>query len=306
MNETNQQSALDSLADRLERATGDVLAVQRLMDELTWELRGWRRRQCQDDWKGFVARARDHRLRGLVHQCPFTYWSFAKPRGYPGDASLLDFIYGEPEAADHVNAATELGRNIFARNRNVPSCRAVRFRKTLLAERLNSLGGASVLAVACGHLRELRQIAAGLSVNVTAFDQDPASLAEVRDQNRTGGVETIQGSIRQIVAGRFNRRDYDYIYAAGLYDYLGTPLAQRLTQVLMEKLSPGGSLLFANFTHDTEDVGYMEVYKDWWLIFRDEAEVLEIVRSVPSEHVSAYRLFRDPDRHILFAELQRR
>lgn len=306
MNIEHYLAALDSLADRLERATANDRDVQGLMDELTWELRGWRRELEVEHWKGLVTRLRDHRLRGFVHQCPFTRWSFAKPRGYPGDASLLDFIYGEPEAADHIKAATELGQSIFARNRNVPSCRAVRFRKSLLAERLTSLGGAEVLAVACGHLRELRLVAKGVSPKVTAFDQDAASLGEVREKSAGSRVETIQGSIRQIVAGRFARRGFDYIYAAGLYDYLGTPLAQRLTQVLMEKLNPGGRLLIANFTHDTEDVGYMEAYKDWWLLFRDEAEMLGIVRSVPSDYLLGFDLFRDPDRHIVFAELRRR
>lgn len=295
---------LQSIARGLVSSPTDRPRVQWLMDELTWELSGLRRAMLPDEWKRFVADCRAHVLCTLVHQDPFTRWSFQKPRGYPGDASLLDLIYGEPEAADSIRSSSPLGQSIFARNRNVPSCRAVRYRKALLTERLRSLAGGRVLSVACGHLREMRPVDSE-GLYLTAFDSDERSLEEVRRTLGKERVATIRGSIRNIVAGRFSEAGFDFVYAAGLYDYLGTPLAQRLTQMLFEKLRSGGTLLIANFTPATEDVGYMEAYKDWWLIFRDEAEMLEIVRAVPRGEVASLRIYRDPDRHIVFTELTR-
>lgn len=295
---------LESIARGLEQNAEDLCRVQWLMDELTWELRCLRRKLPVADWKGFVDACRKHRLRDLVHLDPFTNWSFSKPRGYPGDASLLDFIYGEPEASGAIESSSILGKSIFARNRNVPSCRAVRYRKSLLSDRLKELGGGKVLSVACGHLRELRALRPE-GFDVTAFDSDEKSLEEVRRSLTSWRVNAVKGSIRNIVAGKFSPSGFDYVYAAGLYDYLAAPLAQRLTQLLFGKVSFGGRLLIANFTHDTEDVGYMESYKDWWLTFRDESEMLEIVRALPSAEVESFKLFRDPDRHIVFAEVRR-
>ena len=85
---------LETIANGLTKSPDDRPRVQWLMDELTWELRGLRRGMKSDDWKSFVGACRSHRLRDLVHSDPFTNWSFSRPRGYPGDASLLDFIYG--------------------------------------------------------------------------------------------------------------------------------------------------------------------------------------------------------------------
>lgn len=297
------KTLLDSIADRLEAEPENEKRVQWLMDELTWELRAFRRRLTSEDWMRSVTVARSHRLRALVHEDPFTQWSFNKPRGYPGDASLLDFIYGEPESREAIEAASALGKSIFARNRNVPSCRAVRFRKKLLREKLASANG-RVLSVACGHLREFRTLGQRpTGSEIVAFDQDERSLAEVRRSIGEGTVIAYQGSIRQIVAGRFEHEGFGMIYAAGLYDYLGTPLAQRLTQILFEKLAVNGTLLFANFTLDTEDVGYMEVYKDWWLTYRDESDMLAVIDLLPAHRIGGLRLFRDPDRHLVFCEL---
>ncbi|MGO8190128.1 hypothetical protein AB9F38_36180, partial [Rhizobium leguminosarum] len=53
-----------------------------------------------------------------LHQDPLTRWSFEKPRGYSGDARLLDFIYGRPEIEDAVLSASNLGRSIYADTRN--------------------------------------------------------------------------------------------------------------------------------------------------------------------------------------------
>jgi hypothetical protein len=38
----------------------------------------------------------------LIQEDPFTRRAFEKPRGYPGDAALLDYVY------DGVNAAASL------------------------------------------------------------------------------------------------------------------------------------------------------------------------------------------------------
>ena len=161
--------------------------------------------------------------------------------------------------------------------------------------------------MACGHLREVRQLAeASPNLHVTAFDQDERSLAEIRRTLPTQRVSEVQGSIRQILNGRFAASGFDFVYAAGLYDYLSVLVAQRLTCILFEKLASNGTLLFTNFTRESEDAAYMEMFGDWWLLYRDEADMLEIVSVLNRSEVAEVQILRDPDRHLVIVELRRR
>jgi hypothetical protein len=57
----------------------------------------------QFEWDQFAkTTCLEHSLIDLVHQCPFTYHAFTKPRGYAGDAELIDFIYGFKQTPDNL------------------------------------------------------------------------------------------------------------------------------------------------------------------------------------------------------------
>ena len=64
-----------------------------------------------------------------------------------------------------------------------------------------------------------------------------------------------QGLLTEFVALDHDLGQFDLIYSAGLYDYLETPVAERLPQVLFDLLNPGGQLLYANFAPDIPAVG---------------------------------------------------
>lgn len=70
-------------------------SVNKGMEQLARYLREMRLSLPAEDWKAFVAsEVLTHPIRSLIHQDPFTHHSFSKPRGYPGDAALIDYIYG--------------------------------------------------------------------------------------------------------------------------------------------------------------------------------------------------------------------
>ena len=83
-------------------------------------------------WRELLPIAQSHPVAAFFHQDPFTRWSFEKPRGYSGDASLLDFIYQHETIADNVARATPMGRELYAFSKYYPSCIAVRERRDLL------------------------------------------------------------------------------------------------------------------------------------------------------------------------------
>src|SRR6185436_19111629 len=49
-----------------------------------------------DEWKTVCEEARQHSLHDLLLESPFTRRAYSKPRGYAGDAVLMDLIYGAP------------------------------------------------------------------------------------------------------------------------------------------------------------------------------------------------------------------
>src|SRR5688572_4255281 len=107
--------------------------------------------------------ARRHPIARFVFDCPFTAHSATKPRGYPGDAQLIDFIYRHPATSPAEQQASEFGRSVLLHNTDSPAPAAVRARRHLTATYISDVvsrrPGAHVMSVACGHARELELLA---------------------------------------------------------------------------------------------------------------------------------------------------
>jgi SAM-dependent methyltransferase len=161
------------------------------------------------------------------------------------------------------------------------------------------------------HGREIDLSAAfrqGLISEFVALDQDAESLAELKHAyaGSASPVTPLKLSIKQLLAGSHDFGQFDLIYSAGLYDYLDTPLAKRLTARLFEMLRPTGRLLYANFAPDIHCVGYMEAAMDWWLTYRDAAQTRALADEIDAAQINAIKQYTDPDSNIHFVELQRR
>jgi extracellular factor (EF) 3-hydroxypalmitic acid methyl ester biosynthesis protein len=293
-------STLDAVQQELEQ--GDIAPA---LDFLLEDLR-CRRDEDPDRWPAYTETCRNHPIRLLLHQDPFTYRAFSKPRGYAGDAVMMDYIYGLGEAKPTIDGATWLGREILRYIDTQPSPKAVRYRRQLIAsliDRVADQGGSRVLAIAAGHLREVelsRAVGAGKIEEFIAFDQDEASLSVVSRDYAALGVQTIPGSVRQILAGKVRLGQYDFVYAAGLFDYLSTQVAVAFTRRMFEMTRPGGLLLIPNFLTNLRDTGYMEAFMDWHLIYRDHDDMRALAATLPQGAVASTEIFGDPDDAITF------
>lgn len=292
--------ALDFACDRLYEGE-----IAQTMDELFEDLRT-RRTDESETWREYAGDCLNHPLRDLLHQDPFTHRAFAKPRGYAGDAVMMDYIYGLGEAGEAAAEATPLGRAIFTYMSSRPSAKAVRYRRQLIAktiDRVASRGSARVLAIAAGHLREVELSSAvrdGQIDEFIAIDQDPASLAVIERDYARFGVQTIEGSVRQILAGKVKLGQFDFVYAAGLFDYLSAPVAAALARRMFEMTKPGGVMLIPNFLGSVRDRGYMESFMDWRLIYRNHADMQAIATALPEGSVAERQIFDDEDDAIVF------
>lgn len=293
-------SALETVQHEIQH--GEIAPA---LDELFEDLRS-RRSEVPDTWPAYAQACQSHPIRHLLHQDPFTYRAFSKPRGYAGDAVMMDYIYGLGDAKRAAREATPLGRTIFRYMDTRPSAKAVRYRRRLIAsliDRVADQGGSRVLAIAAGHLREVelsRAVQQRQLAEYVAFDQDEASLSVVSRDYAHLGVRTVHGSVRQILAGKTNFSQYDFVYAAGLFDYLSAPVAEALARRMFDMTRPGGSLLIPNFLPTVPDRGYMEAFMDWHLIYRDHDDMRTLAAALPGSEVAASEIFDDADDAITF------
>lgn len=265
-------------------------------------------------WSVFVeAVCRPHPLLPLLHQDLFTHRAFTKPRGYPGDAVMLDYVYaGDDPGWPDDPSFTGVGRAVNRQLNLHPTVRAVRDRKRFVTRIIDQLGltqpGATVFSVAAGHAREAGDSAAlreGRLGRMLALDHDPVSLQVVQRDLGPLGAETVCASVMDLVRGGLDVGRFDLIYSMGLYDYLRAGIAERLTRSLFDRLKPGGKLLIANFQPEAEGAGYMEAFMDWWLIHRTADELMDLSRDLPADQVHSRRTLKDEHHTVITLELVR-
>lgn len=248
----------------------------------------------------------EHPLSSLIHKDPLTWHAFSRPRGYPGDALLLDHIYRivEPESVDDV--ARAINRYCV----ETGACRSVRARRAILATLIDFVADRvhmpRIVSIACGHLREAalsRAVAEGRVGELIAVDQDEESLTEVAASYPGSVIRPCTASVRHIISGRVTFSGMDLVYAAGLYDYLELPVARRLTIRMFDMLRPGGRLLVANFAPNLREIGYMETFMDWHLIYRDEVGMEEVAAEIDRSRIARMEIFRDGPGNLVFLEI---
>jgi len=181
--------------------------VDDAMDHLVMGLRTLREKVPSLDWEAFCrTECVSHPVRFKVHQDPLTERAFFKPRGYPGDAVLLDLFYGAEGVQPYIDDATELGQKIYRYTSSATAARALRRRKEILATFIDRVSDstepACIMTLGCGHLREAELSAAFKHRRLGRFlavDRDPDSLRVVREKFGPLGVETAESTVNELI-----------------------------------------------------------------------------------------------------------
>lgn len=284
-----------------------------IVDRLAGRLHRLRREAGVGVWRQLIPLAQQHRVAEYLLQDPFTRWSFEKPRGYSGDAGLLDIYYKHPSADGIVASSSALGREIYAYTSEAPSSAAGRERRDILARTVDDtarrVDNAEVLAIACGHLREAElseALAAGRLKRWVGLDQDPVSVGIVSDNMAGTAVEAVEGSVRGILRRAYTLGTFDLVYASGLYDYLPRAVGIRLLQRAMELVKPGGAFLFANFSDEIATDGYMETFMDWPLILRSADDMWDIINGAVDRNGVEADVWYGSNRNIVYGTVRKR
>ena len=275
-------------------------SVSEAMEHLVLTLRKTWLESTAECRENLAAECRAHRLFQLTSQDPLTLRTLQKPRGYAGDAVMMDMIY-YPDARCHVETSNSIGMQIYScMSVTNTAFNAVRQRRKYAAELIDRTAARkdrpSIMVVAAGHLREAElseSLRAGRIDRFVALDQDECSLEEMDRCYGLLGIEPVRSSIRPFLSGRDKFGKFDLIYSIGLYDYLDNLSALKVTERLFRSLNPGGQLMIANFLPDTVEVGYMEVFMGWSLIYRSLDELRQVALTVPRDEIASQEIFAD-------------
>ena len=284
---------LDQLAAAMQRGES-ITAANGLMGALATL------HALQPDFAAVRNSLRAHPIHAMLLEDPHSNRAFTKPRGYAGDAELIDYYYDRVPPA----GTTALGKTLFDITTGFATSQAVDFRRGYAAERLERawIAGKRVCALACGHWREADGLAGKDVSNLVGVDQDPLSLGRVRAKHNRS-IHLVEANVLHYLrnAARDGER-FDFIYTLGLTDYFDDRAMRLLYRLMQQCLAPKGEFLVANFMPGHISSGWMDAVMDWQLVYRDAPEMLALA----SEIGMAATVCTDPTDSIIICEMRPR
>jgi extracellular factor (EF) 3-hydroxypalmitic acid methyl ester biosynthesis protein len=246
-------------------------------------------------------------LHPIVLCAPFAYRCYRKPLGYAGDYEMVNMMLRDPQE----------GSSLFAKMFNVwllhqGSAAAHRNRIDFLKQRLRQEAAtalragrkARILNLGCGPAREVQEFLAEsdlsnstqftlLDFNDETLQHTSHALRQKQQQfARSTSIELVKKSVQQVLkemgrpGGLGKGGQFDFIYCAGLFDYLPDRICKRLMTLFHHSLAPGGLVLATNVAPITPNRGSLELILDWHLIYRGAAQIAAIrPEGVPEEEI---------------------
>ena len=260
-------------------------------------------------------------LHPLMLRAPFVYRTFAKPLGYAGDYEMVNQILADPRQG---NSTYFQIINAFFLKAAV--AQAHRNRIDILVDYLGRAAAVAkqegrkvrVLNVACGPAVEIQRFIESDpnadSLEFTLLDFSEPTLEYTRGcidraaqrGGRAVAVEYVHESVHQLLKRASKREDslnssvFDFVYCAGLFDYLTDKVCSRLLDYFVVRTRPGGSVMVTNVHSANPQKNVMEHLLEWHLIYRDEAGLKAVL---PEPRVDT-RIFTDETGVNVFAEFR--
>lgn len=295
-----------------------MTSMQAIEQELLITLYGLdnlRRTLPPDEWKMFCkTQTTNHPLHKLLLNDPYTRRAFEKPRGYSGDAVLLDYLFDYNSPPD--GKVNPIGEKIFYFITRSDPGEAVRYHRTFIAHLIDNIAikaisPISVLSIAAGHVREADLCIAIQTRKIkrfVAFDQDQESLDVVKNQYAHLGIEPMQGTVNDLVNNQYPLGKFDLIYAPGLFEYLNRQEALQLIRWMFDTLREHSYLLVSNFREDVPNTlyrTYMEAFMHWFLIYRTDVEIIDLFSGLNPDEIEKFTFSTDPLCNIAFVLLRK-
>lgn len=217
-----------------------------------------------------------HPLHARLLFNPYVARAAQKPRRYAGDAELIDLLYDQ--IASELMPQTV--RTLFELSTSFQAGEGVRQRRHAAERFLFDAmeKNQRICVLACGHLREADGLKGRDLSNITAVDQDPLSLARVR-QTHGDTIRLVEANVISFLRDAARKGEkFDLIYTLGLTDYLDDRAMRLLHRLMAKVLAPGGTIRLANFVPHHLAIGWMDAVMDWHAIYRTEEELAKFAR----------------------------
>jgi extracellular factor (EF) 3-hydroxypalmitic acid methyl ester biosynthesis protein len=260
-------------------------------------------------------------LHPLLLRAPFVHRTFTKPLGYAGDYEMVNQILSDPRQGP--NTYFQVVNTFFLK---CAVAEAHRNRIDILVDHLDRLAAAApddgppqrVLNVACGPAAEIQRFIeqnprAGrlaftlIDFNAQTLEYTRSRIGEIcRRSGRSVQVEFLHESVHGLLKRAAQRSDalqngsYDFVYCAGLFDYLSDKVCARLLEYFSAHARPAGSVLTTNVHSCNKQKRGMEHLLEWHLVYRDEQQFAAVLPEGRT-HTS---LYRDATGVNIFAEYQ--
>jgi extracellular factor (EF) 3-hydroxypalmitic acid methyl ester biosynthesis protein len=224
----------------------------------------------------------------------FAERAYYKPKGYAGDFQIMEMIYANRPQGDG-----RLGGLVDQWCLNTSAARAVRGRRSLLKKLLEKEANLPasrqetmrILNLACGSCRELFDFLgekkSPAPVEAICLDADPEALEfthqKVNVFSHRAVIRFMQTDVVRWIIGR-DKHPFgllDFIYSAGLTDYLEDSLFQTLARRAYEYLKPGGVFVAGNFGPGNPNRAFMDHLLQWKLIHRDPEKLRLLLADTP-------------------------
>jgi extracellular factor (EF) 3-hydroxypalmitic acid methyl ester biosynthesis protein len=233
----------------------------------------------------------------LILRAPFVHRTFSKPLGYAGDYEMVNQIVGDPRQGP--TSYFQLVNFMFLQ---ASVAQAHRNRIDILYNRLEALAQRAlqvgrpmrVLNIGCGPALEIQRLVQQCpnfdQLEFVLVDFSEETLAYTRER-----LDSLQHSGKQLrvhmqhesvnqLLKRANQAQlpgeqekFDYVYCAGLFDYLTDKVCARLVKYMALRVRAGGQILFTNVHSSNQERRWMEYFLEWHLIYRNEGDMRKIV-----------------------------
>lgn len=243
-------------------------------------------------------------LHPLLLRAPFVFRSFTKPLGYAGDYEMVNQMLRD--SREGPSTYFQIVNTGFLKTAVAAAhCNRIDILVDFLIRIADSAKKAGrpfrILNVGCGPAIEIQRFLQRypnpefLSFDLVDFSEE--TLSRTRDiltdiSTKVGKsiiINYIHESVHQLLKRSVDKsahdvREYDAAYCAGLFDYFSDKVCSRLTLHFAARTRSKGRLLITNVHSSNPDKYGMEHLLEWYLIYRDEAQMERLLPEASTEH----------------------
>lgn len=232
----------------------------------------------------------NHTLKGLFGKSiEINRHIYSRPFGYSGDYKTMNYIFDY--TGNEYIGKTSFQRLINNYTCNIPFARSNIVRKNFIKSKIASLNkkkyNLKILSVGSGPMRELIElIDEGKIINdleIVCLDIEKRAINYVKNKMNQYPVSKkkflkihyLHKNIIDLLKMDTKWKDFDFIYASGLFDYLTDSICKNLTRALYKILNEKGYLLICNASSlNVSHRAYYEFLGRWIMLYRKRTDMV--------------------------------